>query len=512
MSITVESAVRWWGRHRAAELALIVGAEQVTYAELEVWTSRVARSLEAGGVAAGDVVGVIGRNTLEWAVTALAILKAGAILLPLNNRFKQRELASIVEDMGPAHIYGDKEFADVVAAIAATQERDRVGFTELTSVYDVRAGAPDHFQRYRDQHDPMIIMLTSGSTGRSKGVVYTSAGIMGMIFEWSLMEETIRPGVRIFAPVPFAFAPAAVWGLMRAMTLGGTLVFQNKFDPEDAVELLQRHQVQVCLGGPIIYEQMAKTEAFARAEFPHLKTAITGGARVPTELLRKWLDKGLPIRQLYGMSEIGGITTATSAADAAAHPDSCGYGGIFSEFKVVRPDGSECETGEQGHILSRGPGVMAGYWKKPDLTAEVVKDGWVHGGDIGFVTDEGRLKFVDRAKDLIISGGINISPAEIESVIGRIPGVEEVVVISAPDAKYGEVPAAIMRLSGATSAGDVLSVCRDELADFKVPRFLIERAEPLPRLASGKIAKVVVREEYPDIPDRFQPVARARSR
>jgi fatty-acyl-CoA synthase len=432
----------------------------------------------------------------------VAIVKLGAVLLPLNNRFKPRELASVIEDMGPVLVLGDSDFAQAIETVATELERP-IPFLDLSSVYDLRGGPPDHFQNDRNPQDALAVMMTSGSTGRSKGVTYTNAGVLGMIFEWSLMEETVRPGVRIFAPVPFAFAPATIWGLMRVLTLGGTLVFQKKFDPTEAVELLQKYDIQICLGGPIIFEQMSKSAAFETAAFPHLRTAITGGARVPVELLRRWMAKGLAIRQLYGLSEVGGITTATSAEDAEAHPDSCGYGGIFSDFKVVGADGSACAVGEPGEILSRTPGVMSGYWNNPAQTAEVLRGGWVHGGDVGYVTEDGRLKFVDRAKDIIIAGGINISPAEIEAVIGSIDGVEEIVVVRAADEKYGEVPAAIVRVDGTVTTSDILAVCDKELADFKIPRYIVQRDEPLPRLASGKIAKMVVREEYPDIAGRF---------
>ncbi|GAA4474945.1 long-chain fatty acid--CoA ligase [Rhodococcus olei] len=507
MSATVSHALRWWAKERSGQDALVVGDDSLTYRELEHWTSRIARRLGELGVEPGDRVGVVGLNSMQWAAAALGIVKYGAILVPLNNRFKRRELAGILEDMTPALVLGDEAFAEVIDGLSAGDGRT-VTFAPLSSLDELREGEPDDFRRDRDPADPMIIMMTSGSTGRPKGVVYTNAGLLGMMFEWSLMEETIRPGVRIFLPTPFAFAPGTVWGLMRAITFGGTLVFQQRFDPAEAVRLLEKHAVHVSLGGPMVYEQMAKTAEFETAVFPHLRTAITGGARVDIELLEKWMAKGLPIRQLYGMSEVGGITTATSAPDAFDHPDTCGRGGIFSEFKVIRPDGTECDPGEQGEIVSRGPGVMAGYWNAPEQTAATLRDGWVHGSDAGVVTEDGRLKFVDRVKDIIISGGINISPAEIESVIAAIAGVEEVVVLGARDEKYGEVPAAVVRLAdGATTVDEVLEVCRRELADFKIPRFVIARDTPLPRLAHGKLNKVEIRDEYCDLADRFEPVA-----
>jgi fatty-acyl-CoA synthase len=493
MTGTVGQAVRWWGRHRRDQDVLIVDQDVTTWGELDMWSGRVARGLADRGIKPGDRVGIVGRNSIEWAVTAIGVVRAGAILLPLNNRFKEREFASVVADMTPSAVFGDEQFGTIIAGLEGPE------FIDLAEVLALRVGEPDDFLIRRRPEDPLAIMLTSGSTGRPKGVVYTNASVLAMIFEWSLMEDTVRPGLRTFLPVPFAFAPGTIWGLMRTMVMGGTLVFQGRFDPVDAIRLLQQHRIQVSLGGPIVYEQMARAPEFEKAEFPELRTAITGGARVPVALLETWQKKGLPIRQLYGMSEMGGIATATSAADAAEHPDTCGYGGIFTEVTVVGPDGTPCEPGEPGEILARGPGVMAGYWNDPEQTAAaLLEDGWVRGGDIGVFTEQGRLRFIDRSKDLIISGGINISPAEIESVIAQIPGVTEVSVIRASDEKYGEVPAAIVVLNGSTAA-DVLAECERELADFKVPQYIVARETPLPRLASGKIAKVVVREEYPDV-------------
>lgn len=504
MSMTVSHALRWWATERAQQTALVVGADSVTYADLENWTSRFARAMSEQGVRPGDRVGVVGKNSLHWAIAAIAVIKLGAVLVPMNNRFRNRELAGVVTKFTPRLVLGDEGFEQTFSDIRSPGTGP--DFQRLDTLQDFSTGRPDSFRGDVDPSDPMIIMLTSGSTGAPKGVVYTNASILGMIFEWSLMEDTIRPGVKIFLPIPFAFAPGTVWGLMRTMTLGGTLVFQERFNPAEAVRLLQDYDIEVTLGGPIIYEQMSLTSEFETAEFPHLKTAITGGARVPVELLQKWMKKGLPIRQLYGMSEIGGITTATMARDAFGHPDTCGRGGVFSEFKVVRDDGTECEAGEHGQILSRGPGVMLRYWNEEEQTAKTLVDGWVRSGDVGFKTEEGRLKFVERSKDIIISGGINIAPAEIESVIAGLDGVEEVVVLGAKDEKYGEVPAAIVRCSDALTTEQIVTECRKQLADFKIPRYVVRRSDPLPRLAHGKLAKVEIREEYSDLERRFERV------
>jgi fatty-acyl-CoA synthase len=278
------------------------------------------------------------------------------------------------------------------------------------------------------------------------------------------------------------------------------LVVERDFDPSRAVGLIERHAIQAMFGVPLIFDAMAKTPEFADADLSSLKTALTGGAAVPVPLLKAWSEKSVKLRQIYGMTEAGGVATGTLVKDADEHPDTCGTGSIFTKFKVVREDGTECEPGEPGEIVLSGPGVTPGYWQDPDSTASALREGWLHSGDLGVTQEDGRLKFVDRIKDLIISGGINLSPVEIEQVIAQVDDVDEVAVISAADEKFGETPAAIVVANGERNAQRIIDECGRLLADYKVPRYVIFRDEPLPRLPSGKLAKVAIRKEYADIP------------
>ena len=208
------------------------------------------------------------------------------------------------------------------------------------------------------------------------------------------------------------------------------------------------------------------------------------------------------------MTEAGGVATATLVRDAADHPDTCGTGSVFTEFRVVDADGNDCAPGDNGEIILRGPGMTPGYWNDPETTAQAIRDGWIRSGDLGTTTEDGRLRFVDRLKDLIITGGINVSPVEIEQVIAAIPGVAEVAVIRAKDEKFGETPAAIVVWDDPPPDPGRLVVehCSARLADFKVPRYVITREEPLPRQVSGKIDKRALAEEYADIPTTHQKV------
>jgi len=251
---------------------------------------------------------------------------------------------------------------------------------------------------------------------------------------------------------------------------------------------------------------LSQTPEFEQADLSSLQTAIIGGAAVPVDLLRRWADKGVLLRQIYGMTEAGGVATATLKAEALEHPESCGTGSIFTEVRVMGHDGSLLGPGEPGELVVRGPGVTPGYWDDPESTAAALRDGWLHSGDVGTSDEQGRITFVDRMKDLIISGGINISPVELEVAIASLDGVAEVSVIAARDPRFGETPAAIVTVAADSQGLDeaaVVAHCEKVLSDYKVPRYVVLRSEPLPRLPSGKLAKRAIREEYHDVAERF---------
>jgi fatty-acyl-CoA synthase len=210
------------------------------------------------------------------------------------------------------------------------------------------------------------------------------------------------------------------------------------------------------------------------------------------------MGKGIVIRQIYGQTECGGNATIMPEALAREAPEKCGWGGPFTTLVTVRPDGSRCDPGEVGEILIRGPGQMQGYWNNPAATAEALRDGWLHTGDLGVLDERGLLTFVDRMKDIIISGGLNISAAEVERAVAEFPGVEEVLVIAAPDPKFAETPMAVLYANAAIDVPALIAHCNSRLADYKVPRYVVVEPEPLPRLATGKLSKPAVRARYKD--------------
>jgi fatty-acyl-CoA synthase len=507
MAATIGSALQWWARTKGDEAAIVMADEVLTYQRLHNWSGRLARNLSERGIKPGDRVGLAAPNCLQWPVAALAAVKVGAVLVPLNPRFKAAEIRKTADD------------AELSAVIAAPGQHEAVEQARAAgrdfAVYGLdivdaeQADAPDDFRVDLEPGEPIAVIFTSGSTGLSKGVVLTSRTLLDIVLENTLTEEGFQPGTVTLLVLPLAFTPGLVYGLLMSTVLGGTLVIEPELVPSRAVRLIEKHRVRALFGVPLIFEALSQAPEFPDADLSSLQTAIVGGAAVPPDLLRRWADKGVLLRQIYGMTESGGVATATLRADALEHPESCGTGSIFTEVRVMLPDGSFAPSGEHGELVVRGPGVTPGYWNDPETTAEAIRDGWLHSGDLGVCDDQGRIAFVDRLKDLIISGGINISPVELEAAIADLEGVREVAVIAAPDERFGETPAAIVVVAPEcdTDEARVVAHCDQVLADYKVPRYVVLRSEPLPRLPSGKIAKQAIRAQYRDIGERF---ARAR--
>jgi fatty-acyl-CoA synthase len=454
------------------------------------------------GVEVGDRVAVVGSNSLQWCVAALGAIRAGAILVPLNMRLVVDELADLVEGSTPKLI--------VVEAGALTTTMESVAarghafeLVGLSFIDELRRGPNSGFRRAVEPDQPAVIVYTSGTTAKPKGVIFSHTTTFNFIFEWSLVEPDFTRGMRLLMVLPIHGAPGTLWGLIHTLAHGGTFFLEPSFDPAAAVRKLAEEEITVFLGVPLLYEAMAATPEFKTANLSKLRVTHVGGARVPVPLLQRWQEKGVVLRQIYGLTEGGGSITVNPRRFAVDKPEMCGRGGPFTRFKTIRPDGTACDPGEEGEIFIQGPAVTPGYWNNPEATNDAFVDGWLRTGDLGVVDENGLLRMVDRLKDMIISGGINIAPAEIENTIAAIDEVEEVAVIPVPDEKFGETPAAVVKLRRPVPVEKIVAYCSEHLADYKVPRYIVELDKPLPRMASGKIAKRILKELLPDIPAAY---------
>jgi len=506
MTALVTDPIRWWALNTPMQPAIVFeGGDSLTFDELHRWTDEVARLFVRSGLEPGGRVGIVGNNNLEWCAAALGVLKAGGIVAAYNHRLVADELAWLVESSDPTFVLVGEEHVERIEEVAARGHTFSI--VTFDAVRKLRDAAGPPFDRLEiDPDQPAVLVYTSGTASRPKGVVFTHRTIFSFIFEWGLMEPVLRNGVRMICVLSLGGAPGVLWSLIHMVTRGGTLFLEPGFVPAEALHRLEKERIEVMMGVPVLYEQIAALPEFATADLSGLSLATVGGARVPRALLASWLAKGVSLRQIYGMTELGGSSTATPLAEAATRPESAGRGSIFTRHRVVRPDGTDCEPGEPGEIIVRGPSVTPGYWHNDEATAEATREGWFHTGDVGVFDGDGYLSMVDRMKDMIITGGYNVAPSEIEAVIAGVEGVEEVAVISVDDAKFGETAAAIIRGGPELTAAAVVEHCNTRLAAYKVPRYVVFESEPLPRMPSGKVAKRALRETYGDLPSTHERV------
>lgn len=487
MTQTIDHAFRWWARSFPDRVAIALGGDPVSYAALDRWVGAAAAHLVQRGVRKGDRVVIVAENSIAWCVVALASLRIGALAAGLSTRMVRAEIDYIVSDYDPVVIVHDVATAEMVGG------RDAASLLAMRSIEALRdADAPPLLAEV-EADDASIIVTTSGSTARPKGVVFSHRSIIDSS-SWQFLSDPVDRYARLLvAPLSTS---AGIIPLLHTILCGGTAFLEPRFEAEEALRLIVEHRINIVTGAPIFFERMAAVPAFAAADLSFLRIAHTGGATVAQALLETWSAKGVLLRQMYGQTECGGTVCVNPREFALSDPERCGGSMMFTEIAIVDPAGKALPAGVSGEIIVRGPGLMTCYWNNPEATAKVLAGGWLRTGDIGSVDERGRLKFVDRLKDIIISGGLNISAAEVERVLLDIDGIDEAAVISAPDEKFGEVPMAIVHGASVPQVDMIMKHCTRELSRFKHPSMIIVETEPLPRLASGKISKPALRAKF----------------
>lgn len=491
MATTLISALQWWSRETPDNIALRVGDTVVSYTELDRWTARIAARLVAEGIRAGDRVGTVAGTSLAHCALLIGSVRAGALASPLSTRLSQRETSEFFEQIAPRLAFTDADQAGKHAAIASVGCRPLL----MASIEELRSADAPEFTADAAPDDSVVIIATSGSTAAPKGVVYTHRSMLSYAQEFAIEEPFIGSGSRVLALPPLSTSGGFVQ-LMEFITLGATTRFEAGFDADRALQFLQEERINVFQGVPLFFERVAACAGFDLADLSALRFTSVGGAPVSRALLDIWQKKGCLLRQIYGQTEAGGAISIMSKREAATAPEKAGRGGMFTELRVVDADGSVLPPNELGQILIRGPSVMKEYWNNPDATDKALVNGWLHTGDLGRIDENGNLTFVDRMKDIIISGGLNISAAEVERVVAGFDGVIEVAVIGALDAKFGETPLAIIHSTLPLQIEQIVAHCNQNLADYKVPRYIVVEVEPLPRLPTGKIAKPALRARF----------------
>ncbi len=491
---------RYWARWQPDAVAVRFEGQDTTWAELDARTDGLAAGLRKLGFAPGHRLGILGNNSVAWCEAAVAAFKLGGAVVPLNTRLAPAEIAWTVDHAGCSAVVVDADLApryDETAASLASVHRIRMEGAggEGPTVDELSATAPLADADDVDENAPAVIAYTSGTTGRPKGAVLTHRNLLAHISLVGLANGW-TPATRTLLCVPLAFTGGIVNNFIATYGVGGTLVLERTFEPARALELLCTQAISVMIGVPVMWQGIASVPGFDEADLGALTTAITGGAPVPEVLLRTFQAKGVLIRQAYALTEATGTATLLPAGLALAKPKAAGMPNLHTRLQIVDDSGQPCLPGQAGEILLRGPQVMTGYWNDPQATAAALTGGWLHTGDIGRLDDDGLLEIVDRKNDLIISGGLNVYPAELERVLAELPDVIEAAVIGVPDERWGEVPAAIVRGGASIDSETVTAHCRAQLADYKTPRHVVLVDEPLPRSMSGKVLRRELRDTY----------------
>lgn len=491
---------RWvihWRDHDPAQPALTCGGRTLTYQELDRLAAQGAAILQGLGAVAGSRIAFMGQNEPDLAVIALAAWRVGGCVVPLNYRLTVAELVPLLGDATPHVVFAGDGYMEVLAEASRALDRPAP-----LSVAAIRTGfAPESGHSVSvacaasQSSAPGALLYTSGTTGTPKGVTWTFANIY-----WAVTAELSAARIT-GADVNLITGPMVMAGpllmLMCSFASGGHVVLMgDRFEPAAALSAITRYGVTLGATSPLILRMLSEVDGFAEADLSSLRCFVVGGGPVPTEVMTLFTERGVGMTQGYGMTETTGVGTFLPPSIASRKLGSAGPAVPMVEIRIVDPNAKSAPSGAVGEILVRGPNVMAGYWGRPDLTAEVIdSDGWLHTGDAGYLDPDGHLHVVDRIKDMIISGGLNVYAAEVERVLLRHPGVHDVAVVGIPDRTYGElVTAVVERETGQEATLDELrAMARVDLAGYKLPRRLIF-IDQLPRNANGKVRKAVLRE------------------
>lgn len=506
----------WIGRRALSsphKTAIIDGATggSFTYLELNDRATRLANHLrDRCGVRSGDRVAVLAMNRGEVLEAFFAVAKLTAILVPLSYRLTQPELQYIIEDCEPKVFLYESEFAPIAHSLCeqlsiqhhlvfadpdetpkATPEENYYQALALSHVAPIEADF--------DPEMPALIIYTSGTTGRPKGALLSHR-----MLTWNSINTTMGWDI-VSTDITTVHMPLFHTGGFNVLTLpllhaGGTVVMLRTFEVSQLLQALENYGCTLFFGVPTIFQMMLEAPQFESTDLSAMRYFISGGAPCPVPLIEEIHSRGIAFTQGYGLTEVGPNCFRLGLADAIRKAGSIGFPTFHSEARLVDEKGHDVVRGEIGELLIRGGHVCSGYWRNAEATAAALCDGWFYTGDLARQDDEGYYYIAGRVKDMIISGGENIYPAEVEAVLHEHPAISSVALIGLPDPKWGEQPVAvvIMYKNSDVSAGEIIEFCSGRLARYKIPKqvFFVEE---FPLLASGKVYKRVLKEEIEKI-------------
>ena len=504
-----------WVTRRAAldggRVALVEGTTETTFAQFEARTNRLARALLDLGVRRGDRVAVLLLNSVAFMEVVFATAKLGAIVVPINHRLQAPEVGYILADAG-ADVFVHHPTLAATARVALDEPgvrvRHRVVVASPPGVpadlvddgalrYDdlLAAVGDDPVDMDVDSRDVHGIMYTSGTTGRPKGAMLTHANAMANARNSLLLARGVRPtDVTVTAAPMFHIGGLGVHSL-PFVYVGAKNVIVPTFDPPAFLAAMAEHRATLQFLVPAMWAALMRVPGFDDHDLSSLDMALSGGAPTPLPLIEFFDSRGVPFQEGFGLTETAPSVTVLDAEHIKDKLGSIGRPLQHVETRLVDADDRDVAPGEVGELLVRGENVFAGYWMLPGPTAEAFRGGWFHTGDLGKIDEDGYITLVDRKKDMIITGGENVYPVEVEQVIVRHPAVREVAIFGLPDERWGETVVAAVACDGAATSAELIAFARERLAHFKCPT-RVELVDELPRNATGKVLKTTLRSTY----------------
>lgn len=485
---------QWAITNPAGRAFTVVGGESITWSQLERRVQRLAVDLLARGIRAGERVGCLHSNSPEYLVTLHAVARIGAVFVPVNHRYAPRELRFVVEHAGMSLLVVGEQFEDLVArSEVVVPLMTRADWLALEGTAAPAAAADWDSPSWEDLG---FLCYTSGSTGSPRAVELTHANFYWMSID-PILTHGIRSDDRMLTPLPLCYT-GGMNSVMSLVHAGGELIVMDQFDAEHALEAIGEHGATLFHGVPVMAQRMARATGWERADLSSLRQARVGGAPVGLDLIETWLARGVAITQGYGLTESAGAGFQLHVRDCR-RVGKAGRPSFYMDAKVV--DGETLEevaTDVVGELLLRGPQIMRGYWNDPDATAATFDDGWLRTGDLVSRDDDGLFEVVGRSKELIITGGLNVYPPEVEAEVGTLPGVCEVAVFGIPSEEWGQIVVAVVwpEAGAEVTPEGIMQGSRAALADYKCPKAVHLAREPLPRTASGKILKRAILEQF----------------
>ncbi len=471
--------------------------ESYTYEELNNLANTIAIKLMEYGINQGDIVSVLSYTSTEYLLTFLATPKVGFILAPLNWRLSPSEISFMIDDVKPKIVFYHSELEKLLkhSIDQATHKPEAIIDIEELRKLNGRRRQVIVEKPSLELESPQMLLYTGGTTGRPKAAIIsyrqTLYNAINTVLSWGLTPEDI-------APVFFPFFHSGGWHVITIplYLIGGRIILTRKFDPDEAIDIIEKEKCTVVIAVPTMFFAMTKSKKFKEAKFESVRFFKSGGGMSSLKLMKAYWDKGKSYFQGYGLTEAGPNLFYTPN-ESKNKPMTIGKPALFTDAKIVKEDGSLAKPGEVGELRIRGPIVFTGYWNRPNETKETIVDGWVRTGDLFTRDEDNYYYFIERKKFMIKSGGENVYPTEVEEAIRQHPAVDDVAVFGVPDPKWGEAVAAVVKLKDNTklTLDELKSFLKQIIAGYKIPKYLWI-VDEIPKTPVGKINYTLIKKTY----------------